>query len=390
VSASEAAETINAGLVPDASPAWWALSGLLERKIDPEQMQSVWRSWALALITQPDARDRLPDDVPRKVLDRLRMTQRERLRAMWWHADVADRWDRLATLEQLGRSTDRRRRWTALQEASPWAPAWAWDVSRSLADTERPGRNQEAARIAAWEANHLISNGGELNLLGQWLRAAGESAPPPVAPNGSTSLRLGQAARLAVMLGEDDVPVRSEYLRLAGRAASSAGGWAELRGYLDSLDLTTPDARRALRAAVGAMHPKALQSRRAWNALRARLPRLPSAEDVGVGESRRGRKSDGSGRRRRRRMRSGDNQSGRQGGNQSGRQGGQKGSDQASGGSGNPSSNGQGDGQERKPRRRRRRRRPRNRGGAERNGGGSNQDGESPKSGGDSPATSSE
>lgn len=390
VSATEVAETITAGLVPDAAPAWWALSGLLERKIDPEQMQTVWRAWAMALITQPDARDRLPDDVPRKVLDRLRMTQRERLRAIWWHADVADRWDRLATLEQLGRSTDRRRRWTALQEASPWAPAWAWDVSRSLADTERPGRNQEAARIAAWEANHLISNGGEPNLIGQWLRAAGESAPPPVTPNGSTSLRLGQAARLAVMLGDDDVPVRSEYLRLAGRAASSAGGWAALRGYLDALDLTTPDARRALRAAVGAMHPKSLQSRRAWNALRVRLPRLPSAEEVGIGESRRGRKGDGSGRRRRRRMRSGDNQSSRQAATQSGRQGSKKTAEQASGGSGKQDSSGQSDGQERKPRRRRRRRRPRNRSGGDGAGGGSSPNGDSPQSGGDSTAGTSE
>jgi hypothetical protein len=239
------------------------------------------------------------------------MTSRERLRALWWHADQAGHWDRLATLEQLGRSGDRRRRWSALDEASSWAPSWAWDVSRALADGTRPGRNQEVARIAAWEAHHLISNGGELALIGIWLRAAGEPPPDPVAPPEDTSLRLGQAARLLVMLGPGDVPARSEHLRLAGRAAAAAGGWAQLRGYLDALDLSSPDARRALRAAVGAMQPKALLSRRAWNALRARFPRLPEPEVVGVGESRkRPAGEEGAGgatrprRRRRRRLRS--------------------------------------------------------------------------------------
>jgi len=76
------------------------------------------------------------------------LADRERLRALWWAADHADRWDRLAQLEQIGRSSDRRRRWAALDEASSWAPAWAWDVSRSLADSSRPGRNQELGRIA--------------------------------------------------------------------------------------------------------------------------------------------------------------------------------------------------------------------------------------------------
>jgi len=64
------------------------------------------------------------------------------------------------------------------------------------------------------------------------------------------------------------------------------GGWAQLRGHLDALDLSSPDARRAIRAAVGAMQPKALLSRRAWNALRTRLPRLPEPEVAGVGEQR--------------------------------------------------------------------------------------------------------
>src|SRR5690606_29028789 len=100
-----------------------------------------------------------------------------------------------------------------------------------------------------------------------------------------------------------DVPARAEHLRLAGRAAAAAGGWAQLRGYLDGLDLSTPDARRALRAAVGAMQPKALLSRRAWNALRARFPRLPEPEVVGVGEGRKRGEEGGSGRPRRRRRR---------------------------------------------------------------------------------------
>jgi hypothetical protein len=250
----------------------------------------------------------LTDDAPRKVLDNLRMTARERLRALWYHADHAGKWDRITALEQLGRSGDRRRRWSALDEASAWAPAWAWDVSRGLAEAHRPGRNQEAARIAGWEARHLISAGGEINLIAGWLRAAGGPPPDPIAPDAdsASSLRLGQIARLTVVLGPGDVPTRPEHVRLAARAAAAAGGWAHLRGLLDSLDFTTPDARRALRAAVGATQPKALLSRRGWNALRTRFPRLPSAEDIGLGEAQRrreGASEDGAKPRRRRRRR---------------------------------------------------------------------------------------
>ncbi len=285
VNCAEVAERVSEGIDPPAAIAWWALSGLISRHAQDGDDQPLWRAWATALLVHPDLRRAMPDDVPRKVLDRLRMSARERLRALWWHASSSGRWDRLATLEQLGRSGDRRRRWSALDEASEWAPSWAWEVSRGLADSNRPGRNQEVARIAAWEANHLIENGGELALIGTWLRAAGQPPPEPVAVEG-TPLRLGQAARLLLMLGPGDVPVRSEYLRLAGRAAASAGGWAELRGALDAIDFTAPDARRALRAAIGAMQPKALQSRRAWNSLRARFPRLPAPEAIGIGEPR--------------------------------------------------------------------------------------------------------
>ena len=312
VTVDELIDIVATGVDPLAAVPWWALSGLVARRLHDGLDQPLWRAWATALLVQPDLRRALPDDVPRRVLDRLRMTSRERLRALWWHADQSDRWERLATLEQLGRSSDRRRRWSALDEASVWAPSWAWDVSRILADSTRPGRNQEAARIAAWEAHHLISNGGDLALIGLWLRAAGEPPPDPAPPPEPSPLRLGQAARLLVILGPGDVPARSEHLRLAGRAAGALGGWAELRGFLDGLDLTTPDARRAVRAAVGAMQPKALLSRRAWNALRSRLPRLPEAEAVGVGEPRRraaGEEGEGAGttarprRRRRRRLR---------------------------------------------------------------------------------------
>ena len=311
VTVDELIDRVTAGIDPLAAVPWWALSGLVARRLQDGADQPLWRAWATALLVQPDLRRALPDDVPRRVLDRLRMTSRERLRALWWHADQTDRWERLATLEQLGRSSDRRRRWSALDEASVWAPSWAWDVSRVLADGTRPGRNQEVARIAAWEAHHLISNGGELALIGLWLRAAGEPPPDPVAPEDPSVLRLGQAARLLVVLGPGDVPARSEHLRLAGRAAGAVGGWAQLRGYLDALDLSSPDARRALRAAVGAVQPKALLSRRAWNALRTRLPRLPEPELVGVGGEPRKRAGAEEGapapgrprRRRRRRLR---------------------------------------------------------------------------------------
>ncbi|MCC6830957.1 MAG: DEAD/DEAH box helicase [Thermoleophilia bacterium] len=281
----DVADRVAAGLPFQAALAWWGLSGVLERHARDGADQPMWREWAMALVVQPDLRMALPDDVPRKVLDRLRMTARERLRSLWYHANGAGKWDRITALEQLGRSGDRRRRWSALEEASAWAPAWAWDVSRGLAEIHRPGRNQEAARIAAWEARHLIANGGEVNVIAMWLKAAGGPPPEPVPPaEGEPPLRLGQAARLTVVLGPGDVPTRPEHVRLAARAAAACGGWAQLRGFLDSLDFSTADARRALRAAVGATQPKALLSRRAWNALRTRFPRLPGAEEVGIGE----------------------------------------------------------------------------------------------------------
>ena len=225
------------------------------------------------------------------------MTSRERLRALWWHADQSGHWERLATLEQLGRSSDRRRRWSALDEASVWAPSWAWDVSRVLADGTRPGRNQEVARIAAWEAHHLISNGGELALIGLWLRAAGEPPPDPVPPTDPSALRLGQAARLLVMLGPGR-RARAQRAPAPGGRAPRARSAAGPSCAATSTPWTSrrPDARRAVRAAVGAMQPKALLSRRAWNALRARLPRLPEPEVVGrrraaqAREPRRGRR----------------------------------------------------------------------------------------------------
>jgi hypothetical protein len=135
------------------------------------------------------------------------------------------------------------------------------------------------------------------------MRAAGEPPPEPVAPEGPPPLRLGQAARLLTALGPGDVPSRAEHLRVASRAAAACGGWAKLRGFLDGLDFSTPDARRALRAAVGAAQPKALASRRAWNALRARAPRLPDASLAGIGDQGRGEGEGGGTRRRRRRRR---------------------------------------------------------------------------------------
>jgi len=341
--ADEVTGMLNEGISPAGAAAWFALSGLLSRDATENRDQPLWRAWALALLTQPDLRTNLPAEVPRRVLDRLRMTARERLRALWWYADASDRWDRVSSLEQMGRSGDRRR-WGALNEASEWAPAWAWDVSRSLADNNRPGRNQEMARIAAWEAHHLISNGGELALIATWLRSAGDPPPAPVPPNEDVSLRLGQAARLLVSLGRDDVPVRSEHVRLAARAAAACGGWAELRGFLDSIDFTTSDAQRSLRAAMGALHPRALHSKRAWNSLRKRFPRLPDADDVGVGE---GRKRSNGRRRRRRRMRTDDAQT-------AGTNTHDSGNDENSGNA--TKADGPGE-QEKKPRRRRRRRR---------------------------------
>ena len=179
---AEVAEKVTAGFDPRGAHAWWALSGVVARKAQNGDEQPLWRAWATALLVHPELRQALPTDAPRAVLDRLRMTARERIRALWFHADQAGKWDNVASLEQQGRSAERRRRWSALDSASSWAPAWAWEVSRGLADVSRPGRNQELHRIAKWESQHLIENGGDLGLIGLWLRAVGAPAPDPIAP----------------------------------------------------------------------------------------------------------------------------------------------------------------------------------------------------------------
>ena len=282
ITVAELVDRLTEGVGEQAALAWWALTGVVVRKAEDGADQPIWRAWATAVLVQPDLRSGLPADAPRSILDRLRMTSRERLRALWWHGDHAGKWDRLAALEQLSRSGERRRRWSALDEASGWAPGWAWDLSRSLADL-RPGRNQELHRIAAWEARHIISNGGELALIASWLRAAGEPPPAPVAAETAPTVRLGQAARLILMLGPGDVPSRPEYLRMCARGAAACGGWAQMRAFLDGINWSTPDAVRSLRAAVGATTQRALSSPRAWNAQRAKSPRLPDAAVVGLG-----------------------------------------------------------------------------------------------------------
>ncbi len=297
IAVPELVDAITTGVGELAAEAWWSLTGVVTRRIAEGQDQPIWRAWATAMLTQPNLRTGLPVDVPRAILDRLHMTTRERLRSLWWHVDKAGKWDRIAALDQVARSSERRRRWAALDEASSWAPSWAWDVSRSLADL-RPGRNQELHRIAAWEARHIITNGGELALIAMWLRAAGGAPPDPEAAATAPTLRLGQAARLVLMLGPGDVPSRAENLRMCARGAAACGGWASLRAYLDSIDWTTPDAVRSLRAAVGAMAQRALSSSKAWNAQRARSPRLPEASVVGVVDENESRS-----RRRRRRRR---------------------------------------------------------------------------------------
>ena len=83
VTVEELLERITAGIDPLAAVPWWALSGLVARRLLDGADQPLWRAWATALLVQPDLRRALPDDVPRRVLDRLRMTSRERLRALW-------------------------------------------------------------------------------------------------------------------------------------------------------------------------------------------------------------------------------------------------------------------------------------------------------------------
>ncbi len=70
VTADEIADTVTGGIDPSAGTAWWALSGLIARRAADTDDQGLWRAWAMAMITQPDLRLYLPDDVPRRVLDR--------------------------------------------------------------------------------------------------------------------------------------------------------------------------------------------------------------------------------------------------------------------------------------------------------------------------------
>ena len=304
VECAEVAELVAAGISSDGAFAWWGLSGVVHRRAQPGADQTLWRAWALAMLVQPELRAALPADAPRAVLDRLRMSNRERLRAIWWHAAQTGKWERLPQLEQLGRSSDRRKRWSTLEEASSWAPAWAWDVSRGLADTGRPGRNHELHRIASWEARHIITNGGELGLIGIWLRAAGGAAPDPVPPKESGALRLAQAARLVLTLGPDDLPARGEHVRRVVQAVVRCGGWAELLGAINATDFSTADGRRAIRTAVSAFAPKSLAGRRQWTALQQKLPRLPSWEVLtGAATAEGDDRPSPSRRRRRRRLR---------------------------------------------------------------------------------------
>ena len=175
-------------------------------------------------------------------------------------------------------------------------------MSRGLADASRPGRNQEIHRIAKWESQHLIENGGDIGLIGLWLRAVGAPAPDPVPPPAEGSpLKVGQAGRVVLALGPGDVPLRSEDIRVASRAAGTCGGWAALRGALDAIDWTESEARRALRAAVGSRNSRALHSARVWNQLRPKAPRLPEAAEVGIGVQ--GSEEGSTTKRRRRRRR---------------------------------------------------------------------------------------
>ncbi|CAN0514652.1 unnamed protein product, partial [Phaeothamnion confervicola] len=71
VTVDELIDRVTVGLDPLAAVPWWALSGLVARRLQDGVDQPLWRAWATALLVQPDLRQALPDDVPRRVLDRL-------------------------------------------------------------------------------------------------------------------------------------------------------------------------------------------------------------------------------------------------------------------------------------------------------------------------------
>lgn len=282
VTPEEIASAVTVDMAPAAAEAWLELALLCDRR-GVEGMQPAWRAWAAALLFNPELISALHQGAVREVLERLRMGPHERTRALWWHADQTDSWRHVEQVESRAKNQGKSL-WAALENAANWAPAWAWDVSRPLADPDRPGYSADERRLASFHSRLMQTAGSEVGLLGTWLRAI--AAPPPAAtrPEGEVPLRIGQAARLAIMLGPDDVPRKPEYLRLLARAAAVCGGWAGLRGFLDAVTFDTPETLRSLRAAVGAMQPDALASPANWEALRALAPRLPEAAAAGVEE----------------------------------------------------------------------------------------------------------
>jgi len=302
VTAEEILEAVTPTLAPAAAGPWLELSLLVDRR-GLGGMQTAWRAWAAALLFNPELAGALPQSAVRSVLERLRMSPEERTRALWWHADQADAWRHVEQVESRARTSSGKSLWAALENAAGWAPAWAWDVSRPLADPNRPGFSADERRLAGFHSRLMQTAGSELGLLGIWLRAIAAPPPNPAAPPANVPLRIGQAARLAIMLGPDDIPRKPEYLRLLARAAAVCGGWAGLRGFLDGVHFDTPETLRSLRAAVGAMQPTALASPDAWEELRLAAPRLPTAAAAGVDGPRPRQGADKEGRRKRKRRR---------------------------------------------------------------------------------------
>ena len=192
ITVSELVDRLTEGVGQQAALAWWALTGVVSRKADDGADQPIWRAWATAVLVQPDLRTGLPADAPRSILDRLHMTSRERLRALWWHGDQAGKWDRLASLEQLrdpASAAAAGRRWTRPRRGRldgrgtcrGRLPIFARVATRSCTASPRGRPATSSVTVASWRSWQagcvLRANRRRRRLRGRHRRACGWARP---------------------------------------------------------------------------------------------------------------------------------------------------------------------------------------------------------------------
>ena len=137
------------GVDPLAAVPWWALSGLVARRLQDGADQPLWRAWATALLVQPDLRRALPDDVPapgaRPAADDLARAAAGAVVARRPVRAAGSGWPRSSSSGARATAAGAGRRSTRPRS---WAPSWAWDVSRG-ARRRHPARAQPGGRRAS-------------------------------------------------------------------------------------------------------------------------------------------------------------------------------------------------------------------------------------------------